>query len=107
MKIGLDVMGGDYAPGAIVEGAVDSLEHLSDADELVLIGDEPSILKKTEELKIKPSCFRIVHTSQVIGMGDIPAKAYAQKQDSSIAVGYRMLKEGKIDGFCSAGNTGA
>jgi len=107
MKIGLDVMGGDYAPDAIVEGAVDSLMHLSSADELVLIGDETSILKKLEEMKIKPSCFKIVHTSQVIGMGDIPAKAYAQKPDSSIAVGYRMLKEGKIDGFCSAGNTGA
>jgi phosphate acyltransferase len=107
MKIGLDVMGGDFAPDAIVEGAVDSLQHLSADDELVLIGDEPSILKKLEALKTKPSRFRIVHTSQVIGMGDIPAKAYAQKQDSSIAVGYRMLKESKIDGFCSAGNTGA
>ncbi len=107
MKIGLDVMGGDFAPDAIVEGAVDSLQHLSADDELVLIGDEPSILKKLEKLKTKPSSFRIVHTSQVIGMGDIPAKAYALKQDSSIAVGYRMLKEGKIDGFCSAGNTGA
>ena len=40
-------------------------------------------------------------------MGDIPAKAYSQKPDSSIAVGYRMLKDGEIDGFCSAGNTGA
>ena len=107
MKIGLDVMGGDYAPDAIVEGAVDSLQHLYADDELVLIGDEPSILKKLEELKTEPSRFRIVHTTQVIGMGDIPAKAYAQKQDSSIAVGYSMLKEGKIDGFCSAGNTGA
>jgi phosphate acyltransferase len=107
MKIGLDVMGGDFAPDAIVEGAVDSLQHLSAADELVLIGDESSIVKKLEGLKIKPSRFRIVHTSQVIEMGDVPAKAYAQKQDSSIAVGYRMLKEGKIDGFCSAGNTGA
>jgi len=107
MRIGLDVMGGDYAPDAIVEGAVDSLQHLYADDELVLIGDEPSILKKLEEMKTEPSRFRIVHTTQVIGMGDIPAKAYAQKQDSSIAVGYSMLKEGKIDGFCSAGNTGA
>jgi phosphate acyltransferase len=107
MKIGLDVMGGDFAPDAIVEGAVDSLKHLYADDELVLIGDEPSILKKLEEMETEPSRFRIVHTTQVIGMGDIPAKAYAQKQDSSIAVGYSMLKEGKIDGFCSAGNTGA
>jgi glycerol-3-phosphate acyltransferase PlsX len=107
MKIGLDVMGGDFAPDAVVEGAVDSLEHLSAADELVLIGDSGAIHAKLKELNTEPSRFKIVHTSQVIEMGDIPAKAYSQKLDSSIAVGYRMLKEGEIEGFCSAGNTGA
>jgi glycerol-3-phosphate acyltransferase PlsX len=107
MKIGLDVMGGDFAPDAIIEGAVDSLKHLSPADELILIGDEGSIQRKLKELNTDPSKFRIVHTTQVIEMGDIPAKAYSQKPDSSIAVGYRMLKEKEIDGFCSAGNTGA
>jgi glycerol-3-phosphate acyltransferase PlsX len=107
MKIGLDVMGGDYAPDAIIEGAVDSLQHLSAVDDLVLIGDENSIKKKLKELDCEPSRFIIVHTTQVIEMGDVPAKAYSQKPDSSIAVGYRMLKEKQIDGFCSAGNTGA
>jgi glycerol-3-phosphate acyltransferase PlsX len=107
MKIGLDVMGGDFAPEAIIEGAVDSLKHLSPDDELVLIGDKGSIQRKLKKLNTKPSRFRIVHTTQVIEMGDIPAKAYAQKPDSSIAVGYRMLKEEEIDGFCSAGSTGA
>jgi len=107
MRIGLDVMGGDFAPDAIVEGAVDSLKHLSSDDELILIGDKPAILKKLGELGTDPSRFTIIHTTQVIEMGDVPAKAYSQKPDSSIAVGYRMLKEGAIDGFCSAGNTGA
>lgn len=107
MKIGLDVMGGDYAPDAIIEGAVDSLQHLSAVDDLVLIGDENLIKKKLKELNCEPSRFKIVHTTQVIEMGDVPAKAYSQKPDSSIAVGYRMLKEKQIDGFCSAGNTGA
>lgn len=107
MRIGLDVMGGDFAPDAIIEGAVDSLQHLSENDELVLIGSEGSILKKLKEMNCDPSLFRIVNTTQVIEMGDIPAKAYSQKPDSSIAVGYRMLKEGSIDGFCSAGSTGA
>jgi glycerol-3-phosphate acyltransferase PlsX len=107
MKIGLDVMGGDYAPDAIIEGAVDSLQHLSAVDDLVLIGDENSIKKKLKELDCELSRFKIVHTTQVIEMGDVPAKAYSQKPDSSIAVGYRMLKEKQIDGFCSAGNTGA
>ena len=107
MRIGLDVMGGDFAPDAIIEGAVDSLSHLSPDDRLVLIGDKTSIIRKMEELKTDPSAVDIVHTTQVIEMGDVPSKAYSQKQDSSIAVGYMMLKNNQIDGFCSAGNTGA
>ncbi len=107
MKIGLDIMGGDFAPDAIVEGAVDSLIHLSGDDKLVLIGDQNAIISKLKDLSVDPSRFEIVHTTQVIEMGDTPSKAYSQKPDSSIAVGYRLLKDNSIDGFCSAGNTGA
>jgi len=107
MRIGIDVMGGDFAPEAIIEGAVDSLPHVSADDRLVLIGDKDRIHKKLNDLETDPSLFTIVHTTQVIEMGDIPAKVYAQKLDSSIAVGYRMLQKSEIDGFCSAGNTGA
>ena len=92
---------------AIIEGAVDSLKHLSDNEKLVLVGDESSIFRKLNEMQIEPSLFEIVHTSQVIEMADHPAKAFSQKKDSSIAVGYGMLKRGVLDGFCSAGNTGA
>ena len=66
-----------------------------------------SILRKLSEMQVEPSMFEIVHTSQVIEMADHPAKAFSQKKDSSIAVGYGMLKSGELDGFCSAGNTGA
>jgi glycerol-3-phosphate acyltransferase PlsX len=107
MRIGLDVMGGDFAPDAIIEGAVDSLQHLSVNEKLVLIGDEASIYRKLNEMQIEPSLFEIVHTSQVIEMADHPAKAFSQKKDSSIAIGYGMLKNDVLDGFCSAGNTGA
>jgi len=107
MRIGLDVMGGDFAPDAIIEGAVDSHKHLSVNEKLVLIGDESSIYRKLGEMQIEPSLFEIVHTSQVIEMADHPAKAFSQKKNSSIAVGYGMLKNGALDGFCSAGNTGA
>ncbi|MEI8224576.1 MAG: phosphate acyltransferase PlsX [Bacteroidota bacterium] len=107
MRIGLDVMGGDFAPDAIIEGAVDSLQHLSVNEKLVLLGDEASIYRKLSEMQIEPSLFEIVHTSQVIEMADHPAKAFSQKKDSSIAVGYGMLKSDVLDGFCSAGNTGA
>ena len=107
MKIGLDVMGGDFAPDAIIEGAVDSLRYLSDEDQLVLIGSENAIYGKLEELQEDLSIFHIVPTTQVIGMAEHPAKAFSQKPDSSIAVGYQMLKQQEMDGFCSAGNTGA
>ncbi|HOP58732.1 MAG TPA: phosphate--acyl-ACP acyltransferase [Bacteroidales bacterium] len=107
MKIGVDVMGGDYAPDVVIEGAVDSLQHRVAGDELVLIGDADLINKKLTGLNSPDEGFTIVPTTQVITMGDVPAKAFAQKPDSSIAVGYRMLKEHAIDGFCSAGNTGA
>ncbi len=107
MRIGLDVMGGDFAPEAIIEGAVDSLTHLKNDESLILIGDEAAICTKLEVMKFDPARFEIVPTTQVIEMGDHPAKAFSQKKNSSIAVGYGMLKSGLIDGFCSAGNTGA
>jgi glycerol-3-phosphate acyltransferase PlsX len=107
MKIGIDVMGGDFAPDAVIEGAVDTLKYLSADDTLVLLGDESSILRKLDEMKTSALLFRIVPTKEVIEMGDHPAKAFSQKRNSSIAVGFGMLKQGVLDGFCSAGNTGA
>jgi glycerol-3-phosphate acyltransferase PlsX len=107
MNIGIDVMGGDFAPDAIIEGSADSLNQFSKNENLVLLGNITTILGKLKELNVDPSLFKIVHTTQVIEMGDHPAKAFSQKKDSSISVGYQMLKEGTLDGFCSAGNTGA
>ena len=107
MKIGIDAMGGDYAPDTIIEGAVDAFPFLSSSDELFLIGDEKLILGKLNEMGVDPSRFVVVHASQTIAMGDTPSRAFAQKPDSSIAVGYKILAKGDIDGFCSAGNTGA
>ena len=107
MRIGLDVMGGDFAPDAIIEGAVDVLQFMQSGDTIVLIGDKDIIHTKLGEMNIEPSLFEIVHTTQVIEMCDHPAKSFSQKKDSSIAVGYGMLKNNLLDGFCSAGNTGA
>lgn len=107
MKIGLDAMGGDFAPDATVEGAVDALDKLPSGDRLVLIGDNGRIREKLASMNVEPSLFDIVPTTQVIEMSDHPAKAFSQKKDLSIAVGFGMLKSGLIDGFASAGNTGA
>lgn len=107
MKVGLDVMGGDFAPDAVLEGAVDAIQKMAEDDRIVLIGDEARISIKLNELSVEPSLFEIIHTSEVIGMAEHPAKAFSQKKNSSIAVGYGLLKSNLIDGFCSAGNTGA
>jgi glycerol-3-phosphate acyltransferase PlsX len=107
MKIGLDAMGGDYAPDAIIEGAVDALNRLPAGDRIVLIGDNAAIRNKLSSMNMEHDLFEIMPTTQVIEMSDHPAKAFSQKRDSSIAVGYAMLKGGLIDGFASAGNTGA
>ncbi len=107
MNIGVDIMGGDYAPYAVVEGVADSLEHLSSDDTLVLVGDEKAIVEKLASMNVSSTQLKIVPTTEVIGMGDHPARSFSQKKDSSIAVGFRMLKDRELDGFCSAGNTGA
>ena len=107
MRIGIDVMGGDFAPDAIIEGAVDSLKFFKGGEKLVLIGKEDSVFTKLEKMKVEPSGFDIVNASEVIEMSDQPAKAFSLKKNSSISVGYNMLKNGLLEGFCSAGNTGA
>lgn len=107
MRIGIDIMGGDYAPEAIVLGASLALKEVPDNIKLVLIGDESQISSICLKNSIAIADFEVVHTSQQIGMGDYPIKAFSQKSDSSIVVGFKLLKEGRIDSFASAGNTGA
>ena len=107
MKIGLDIMGGDYAPKAPVLGAIAAYNVLPADQKLVLIGDKPTALTILEAQGFNPDNFEFVHTTEVIGMGEHPTKAIVQKADSSISVGFKMLKEGQIDAFSSAGNTGA
>ena len=107
MRIALDAMGGDYAPEAVVKGAILAAEQLEKDDVILLIGQEDAIKPLLEENNYAGDNIKIVHASQVIEMGEHPTKALAQKTDSSIAVGYGLLKMQKADAFCSAGNTGA
>jgi glycerol-3-phosphate acyltransferase PlsX len=107
MRIGVDVMGGDFAPEASVLGAIKAREDLPEEITLVLIGDEEKILEILNREKVDPKNFEIVHTDEWIGMGDHPAKAFASKPKSSIGIGFHMLHQKLIDGFASAGNTGA
>lgn len=107
MKIGIDIMGGDFAPDATISGAILACSELPKDVKLVLIGDESQIRSGLSAQGADASAFEIVHTTEVIGMGEHPTKAFSQKPNSSIAVGFHLLKEKKIDGFASNGNTGA
>lgn len=107
MKIGLDIMGGDYAPKANVLGAIAAHPLLSPKEHLVLIGDTQQIKPLLSENGFNPDHFEYIHTEEVIGMGEHPTKAIVQKPNSSISIGFNLLKEGKLDSFASAGNSGA
>lgn len=107
MKIGLDIMGGDFAPQATVLGAIAAYKSLAANQKLVLIGDQEIALSILKEQNFSPDHFEFVHTTEVIGMAEHPAKAITQKPGSSISVGFKLLKEGGIAAFSSAGNSGA
>lgn len=106
-KIGVDAMGGDFAPEAVVLGAIQAVGEMKDDVRLVLFGDEPAIRVVMEREGVPADIFDIVHTTEVITMSDHPAQAFNKKPDSSLTVGFGWLKTGRIDGFASAGNTGA
>ena len=107
IRVGLDAMGGDFAPEVAVKGAVMALDALADGSRIVLFGDEGRIRNILEVEGCSAERFDIVATTEVIEMYDHPVRAFQQKGNSSIAVGFRHLAEGLIDGFASAGSTGA
>lgn len=100
-------MGGDYAPEATVLGAIEARKELSDDDTLVLIGDEATIKDLLTREGESIDDYQIVHSTQNIEMQEHPARALNKKPDSGIAIGFNMLKEGSLDAFSSAGNSGA
>ena len=107
IKIGLDVMGGDFAPEVTVLGAISAFDRLYKHARIVLVGDAKSIENICKREGFQSSSFDIVDAPETIHMSDHPVKAFAQKTQSSIFVGYKLLSEGKIDAFASAGSTGA
>jgi len=104
MIIGIDMMGGDYAPQEAVNGVTLFLNELSSNVTLCLIGDEAQ-LKPAFQHRI--ASLRFVHTTEVIDMSDSPTRSLRDKPNASISIGFRMLAAGEIDAFISAGSTGA
>jgi glycerol-3-phosphate acyltransferase PlsX len=107
MRIGIDILGGDYAPEAAVKGAILAAKSLPADARLVLIGDEQRIQSICKEEHFDAALFEIVHTTECIEMGDHPARAFVQKPDASVVKGFKLLAHKEIDAFASAGNTGA
>jgi glycerol-3-phosphate acyltransferase PlsX len=110
MNIGIDIMGGDYAPEEAIKGVVSYLASNPDnAAEvhLVLIGNADVAAPFLSSLDSWRSRYTLVPSVSVIGMHEHPTRALKEKQDSSIAIGFGLLQAGKIDAFVSAGNTGA
>ena len=108
MRIGVDMMGGDFAPVEAVKGVSLFLESISGKDvHLILIGNEFEIKDEIAHYNLPVSSYTIIHAEQVIGMHEHPTKAFKEKQQSSIAIGFHLLATGKTDAFISAGNTGA
>jgi len=107
MRIGLDMMGGDFAPLEAVKGIRIYLAEQKNPAELFLIGDQPQIEQLLNEHDIPVASLKIVHADEVIDMHEHPTRALKEKQKSSIAIGFHLLASGKTDAFISAGNTGA
>lgn len=108
MKIAVDAMGGDFAPEAIVEGVVMAAAELPQQVSIVLIGRQVIIQELLQKYGANASGnIELVNADDVIDMSEHPTKALSQKPNSSIGVGFKLLKEHQVDAFCSAGNTGA
>ena len=110
MVILLDAMGGDNAPDATIKGAVKAIDQIK--SKLILIGNENVIKSKIKEFYNKDISeisdrLEIKNTTETIEIEDIPTQAIKHKKDSSMVVGFNMLKSGEGDVFISAGNSGA
>jgi glycerol-3-phosphate acyltransferase PlsX len=107
INIGIDMMGGDFAPSEAAKGVSEYFNRADSNIHLTLLGDEASITKELEKYHIPNENITVVHTTQLIEMHEHPTRALKEKPDSSISVGFHHLANNQIDAFISAGNTGA
>jgi len=106
MRIAVDVMGGDYGCGVVIEGAKLALQANKKISTLYLVGDQAAIHAALPQRGFRDHRVRVVHASEVVTMDDKPANAVRKKRDSSIARAAELVQEGKADAVVSVGNTG-
>jgi len=107
MRIAIDAMGGDNAPGEIISGAVESLEKLDADDKLLLVGPEDVVKEQLAATKVRTDAIDIVHAPETITMDETPIEALRKKRKSSIAIMAKLASKKLTDAVISAGNTGA
>jgi glycerol-3-phosphate acyltransferase PlsX len=107
LRIAVDSMGGDRAPAVVVDGALSALTETSGDLEIALVGRQAEVRAVLASKSWPSARLTVVDAPDVIAMDEQPAATFRRKKQSSIAIGLRMQKEGKADGFISAGNTGA
>ncbi|MBM3451540.1 MAG: phosphate acyltransferase PlsX [Bacteroidetes bacterium] len=107
MKIGIDVLGGDFAPDVNIDGSILALNELPKEVIIVFLGDKNEIESCLSKFNIDSNRFEIIHAPDVITMQDHPTRAIPQKPNSSISRGFDLLVKGELDAFASTGNTGA
>ncbi|UCF63708.1 MAG: phosphate acyltransferase PlsX [bacterium] len=108
MRIAIDAMGGDLAPRSTVEGALLYDKETNGKHHLLLMGDKAILDEEIARHHFtKPQNVSVHHTTQIVEMGDSPTTAMKQKQDSSLMKGLQLHRNGEVDAFVSAGNTGA
>lgn len=104
MKVAVDAMGGDYAPGEVVRGALEAVRDFG--IEIILVGDQKAIEQAMAGAH-PGKAIEIIHATEKITMDDAPAVAVRKKRDSSIVRAVRLVKEGAAGAVVSAGSTGA
>ncbi|MFH1146372.1 MAG: phosphate acyltransferase PlsX [Pseudomonadota bacterium] len=105
MRIAVDAMGGDHAPGVVIEGAMQALEE--SALSITLVGQEALLRQEIERLGGTAGRFTIENAAEVVAMDESPSDALKKKKDSSVRVAFELVRKGKADGAISAGNSGA
>lgn len=106
MRLALDAMGGDHGPGPNVAGAIAAVSASPDLT-VVLVGDRAILEPLLADANAPAGRIELIHASQNVGMDEKPADALRKKPDSTIAVGWKLTAAKQVDGFISAGNTGA
>lgn len=107
VRVAVDAMGGDHAPGVVVEGAVEAAQEGGDALRVLLVGREDEVRTELDRIGAPEGLVHVVDAPDVVGMGESPSVALKSKPRSSIHVGIGAVKAGHADAFASAGNTGA